>query len=163
MGKRPFAKKHHRRARRNPSRMSLFGGPIRAGKVLELAFGVGVGVAVNKTGLTMLPANLTSSNTMASLMAFVLAGVEWWAASFINPDFGAAVGLGGVAAAIGQVLNAFIPSVGTIYGLSGRGTGDFVPGRFPVPQNPILDATGSVMLPPGPGLVSPGAYRRRVA
>ncbi len=39
-----------------------------------------------------------------------------------------------------QALNAFVPSVGSVISLSGyrRGTGDFVPGRFSIPENPIL-------------------------
>jgi hypothetical protein len=64
----------------------------------------------------------------------------WWVGSFINPEFGAAAGLGGIAEAGSIALNAFLPSIGSTLALSGRGQGDFVPARYAVPQNPILDA-----------------------
>ena len=150
-----------RHKRRNPGRMSMFGQPLKAAKVLEVGFGVAVGVGVNKAVLPMLPANFTSSNAMATVAAFAVAAAEWWAASFVSPDFGAAVGLGGIAHAVSQGLNAFLPSVGAWTGMSGvrRGTGDFVPARLNEPYNPLLNP--GVALTPGPQLMSPGAYRRR--
>ncbi len=156
--KNSFSKTHKRR---NPGRMSMFGQPLKIQKVLEVGFGVAVGVGVNKAVLPMLPANFTSSNAMATAAAFAIAVAEWWAASFISPDFGAAVGLGGIAHAVSQGLNAFLPSVGAWTGMSGvrRGTGDFVSARLNEPYNPLLNP--GVTLAPGPQLMSSGAYRRR--
>lgn len=157
-----FKKKNpsHRR-RRNPGRMTMFGQPLKASKVLEVGFGVAVGVGVNKAVLPMLPVQFTSSSATATIAALAIAAAEWWAASFVSPDFGAAVGLGGVAHAVNVGLNAFVPSVGAWTGMSGirRGTGDFVPGKLNEPYNPLLNP--GLQLAPGPQLMSPGAYRRR--
>lgn len=126
-----------KKGRRNPTFFGSNATPIQMG---QYVLGGLIGVTVNRVVLPMLPAALTSSNTFATLSAFGLAALEWWAASFISKDFGAAVGFGALMNAATQGLNAFVPSVGTTIGLSGRGTGDFVPAKFAVPQNPISDA-----------------------
>jgi hypothetical protein len=127
----------HRKKSRNPTFFGSNATPIQMG---QYVLGGLIGVTVNRVVLPMLPAALTSSNTFATLSAFGLAALEWWAASFISKDFGAAVGFGALMNAATQGLNAFVPSVGTTIGLSGRGTGEFVPAKFAVPQNPISDA-----------------------
>lgn len=136
----------HRPRSRNPT---FFGSNITPIQMGQYVLGGLIGVTVNRVALPMMPAALTSSNAFATLTAFGLAALEWWAASFISKDFGAAVGFGALMNAATQGLNAFVPSVGTTIGLSGRGAGDFVPGKYSVPQNPILDAgvsgTGSAM------------------
>ncbi len=133
-------KKNGGRRRRRSSNPMFFGSMVSPIQMGQYVLGGLIGVTVNRVVLPMLPAALTQSNTFATLTAFGLALLEWWAASFIDKSFGAAVGFGALMNAASQGLNAFIPSVGSTIGLSGRGVGDFVPGRFAVPQNPILDA-----------------------
>jgi hypothetical protein len=64
--------------------------------------------------------------------------------------------------AAGQIaINQWIPSVGSTIGLSGYGLRDFVPGKFAVPQNPVLDALNGAGGPMGGGVVGrayPPAY-----
>lgn len=129
-----------RRGRRRSSNPMFFGSMVSPIQMGQYVLGGLIGVTVNRVVLPMLPAALTSSNMFATLTAFGLALVEWWAASFIDKSFGAAVGFGALMNAASQGLNAFVPSVGSTIGLSGRGVGDFVPGKFAVPQNPVLDA-----------------------
>jgi hypothetical protein len=158
--------KGHRRRSKNPGRMSLFGGPMKPAKILELALGVGVGIGVNRAVVPMiLPASMASNNLAATAFALGVAIAEWWLASMWDPNFGAAVGIGGIARAIDQGLNAVFPVVGSFTGLTGvrnRGTGDFVKASYTVPQNPITDGNPQGA-PPQMMLRSPGAYQRRVA
>jgi hypothetical protein len=44
---------------------------------------------------------------------------------------------------LATALNSFLPQVGSKISL--KGVGDFVPAKFAVPQNPILDATTNGM------------------
>jgi hypothetical protein len=141
-----------RRGRRNPT---FFGSSVNAVKMAEYIFGGLIGVTINKTVLPMLPASLISSNIATTIAALVIAGVEWWLASMIDKDFGSAVGFGAFMNAGSQALNAFVPSVGSVVGLSGRGMADFVPGRFVVPQNPVTDAMSGISAPGG---LMTGAY-----
>lgn len=141
-----------RRRSHNPT---FFGQSINAMKMAEYIAGGLIGVAVNKAVLPMLPASLTSNNFAATATAVALAAAEWFLASMVSKDFGSAVGFGALMAAGSLVLNTFIPSVGSQIGLSGRGFGDFVPGRFVVPQNPVLDAQSGLS---SAGGVMQGAY-----
>ncbi len=141
-----------RRSSRNPT---FFGQSVNAMKMAEYIAGGLIGVAVNKAVLPMLPAALTSNNFAATATAVALAAAEWFLASLVSKDFGSAVGFGALMAAGSVVLNTFIPQVGSTIGLSGRGWGDFVPGRFVVPQNPVLDAQSG--LSSGGGVMH-GAY-----
>jgi hypothetical protein len=128
-------------------------------KLGEYIAGGLIGVTINKAVLPMLPSTVTSSNIFASIAAVAIAIAEWWAAGLIDKDFGAAVGFGGLMNAGSQILNAFVPSVGSVVGLSGRrGTGDFVPGLFAVPQNPILDASSGIGIRGGVSHAYPTAY-----
>jgi hypothetical protein len=134
-------RKGHRRAHRSSNPFSTTISIRRPAEILTAAAGVLVGVAGAKIIVGFLPATITSSTLYSTLAAFGAAAVEWWLASMVNPEFGAAVGLGGIAEAGSIALTNYLPSVGGPLALSGwRGTGDFVPGRFSVPQNPVLDA-----------------------
>ena len=132
------------RKNRRRSNPTFFGANVTPLQMGQYILGGLIGVTVNRVALPMMPAALTSSNTFATLTAFGLAALEWWAASFISKDFGAAVGFGALMNASTQALNAFVPSVGTTIGLSGRGTGDFVPAKYSVPENPITQGNGGV-------------------
>jgi len=150
-GRRRTVKINHRRGR-NPTFFGSNASPMQMGQYI---LGGLIGVTVNRIVLPMLPSNITSSNTFSTLSAFGLAALEWWLANFISKDFGAAVGFGALMNAATQGLNAFVPSVGTTLGLSGRAMGDFVPGKYTVPQNPILDANGGVA---GTGVAMRSSY-----
>lgn len=133
-------KKNKGVARRRRSNPSFFGSSISPVQVGQYVLGGLIGVTLNRIALPMLPATITSSNMFATVAAFGIAAAEWWLFSMWDKNFGAAVGFGALMNAATQGLNAFVPTVGSTIGLSGRGTGDFVPARFTVPQNPILDA-----------------------
>lgn len=145
-------KKNHRRGKRRGNPV-FFGANVTPMQMGQYVLGGLIGVTVNRVVLPMLPSALTASSAFATLSAFGLALLEWWAASMIDKSFGAAVGFGALMNAANVGLNAFVPQVGSTIGLSGRGTGDFVPARFTVPQNPILDA-GT----PGGGAAQRSAY-----
>lgn len=131
------------KAKRNPT---FFGQQVNPVKLAEYVAGGLIGVTVNKAVMPMLPASMTSNNLAATAAALAIAAAEWWAASMLDKEFGAAVGFGALMQAGSQALNAFVPVVGSAIGLSGRrGTGDFVPGWFAVPQNPVLDGAGNLV------------------
>ena len=124
---------------RNPLASSI--SLSRPAGIVQATVGVLVGVAATKAITAALPSNITSDALYSTAAATAIAAGLWWIGSFINPEFGAAAGLGGIAEAGSIGLNAFLPSIGSTLALSGRrGQGDFVPGRYAVPQNPILDA-----------------------
>lgn len=150
MGKKK-AKKHRTHSSGNP-----FAKSISMGKPQEVAVaaaGVLVGVAAVKAVAPMLPATITSSNLYSTLAAVVIAGGVWWIGSMINPEFGAAAGLGGIAEAGSIALNAWLPSVGAPLSL-----GDFVPGSFTVPQTPV-DVNSVPYTPSRRSFAYGGAYR----
>ena len=138
------------RRRSNPH---FFGANVTAMKMAEYIAGGLIGMTVNAAVVPMLPDAVTSSNLFATLAAFGIALVEWWLGSMISKDFGSAVGFGALMSAGKQGLNAFLPVVGSRINLSG--VGDLVPGRFAVPQNPILDAMTSMS---NGGALGPAAY-----
>jgi hypothetical protein len=139
---RAFMKKHKMNRRRhsasNPFAKSISLG--RASDVVTAAAGVLVGVFLNKTLVGFLPSSITSNPLYATMAAAGGAILEWWVLSMVQAEFGAAVGLGALAEAASIALTNYLPSVGGSLSLSGRGFGDFVPGKFAVPQNPVLDA-----------------------
>jgi hypothetical protein len=146
----------HRRRSSNPFATSI--SLSRPTGIITAAAGVLVGVAATKFIVGMLPASISSNTLYATIAGFAAAAFEWWLLSLVSPEFGAAAGLGGVAEAGSIALNNFMPSLGGI-ALSGRGTGDFVPGRFAVPQNPVLDAaTGMPKMMSGAVSAYPRAY-----
>jgi hypothetical protein len=125
-------RRHHRRSR-NPMATSI--SLARPASVVQAAIGVLVGVAATRAIVAALPANITANNMYSTIAAIAVAVGIWWVGSMISPEFGAAAGLGGIAEAGSVALNTFLPQVGSYVSL-----GDFVPGRFAVPQNPVLDA-----------------------
>lgn len=124
-------RRHHRS--RNPMARSI--SLARPAQVITAAVGVLIGVAATRAIVSALPSTVTSSNLYSTLAAVAVAVGIWWIGSMVSPEFGAAAGLGGIAEAGSVALNSFLPSVGSYVSL-----GDFVPGKFVVPQNPILDA-----------------------
>lgn len=115
-------------------------------QIVEGAAGVLAGVAATKAIVNMLPAAATSSNVIAAASSVAVAVAVGWLGGMVNPAFGLAALYGGIAQAGSQLLNEYIPSVGSVVSLSGirANLGDFVPGRFSVPQNPIMDGNPSL-------------------
>lgn len=115
------------------------------------------GVAAAKFLPTLLPANMiagvASSNlgkTAISLGAALVAG--WAATKFINPQFGQGVYFGGVMQAASVGFNAFLPALYRTLNIGMAGVGDFVPGQFAVPQNPVRSiAAPSAHMPSASG------------
>lgn len=139
---RMMGKSKHKKAKNRRSH-NPFGTSIsiqRPVEIITAGIGVLVGVAATKFIVGMLPATISGNTLYSTIAAFAAAGLEWWLLSMVSPAFGAAAGLGGIAEAGSIALTNFMPSVGGALALSGRGQGDFVPGRFAVPQNPVLDA-----------------------
>jgi hypothetical protein len=137
---RAYMKRHRMGGRRrhssNPFAKSIsLSGPTN---VVTSIGGVLAGVFINKTVVAFLPANITSNTLYATLASGAIALAEWWIFSMVEPEFGAAVGLGALAEVGSIALSNYLPQIG-VSPLSGR-LGDFVPGRFVVPQNPVLDA-----------------------
>lgn len=112
--------------------------PAQMGKAV---IGGLAGVAIVRTAVPMLPAQVTSSTPMAVVASIGVALAAGWAAGkFLDANVGSAVMFGGLMQAASTALNAYLPQVGGFrLGLSGRrGVGDYVPASFPVPQNPVL-------------------------
>lgn len=112
---------HHRRRtrRRNPSILSG-GGLSNMGRSVG---GILVGVAVTKTVPGMLASSMPSL-TGSPLMSVALSAAVAWGAGelagkFGGSEFGRYVFLGGLAQTGSVVLNAFLPSLGGVIGLSG--------------------------------------------
>lgn len=134
-------KRHNRRRavarRKNPD---IFGSALGSKDSLKMIGGGIVGVAAVKLIPTLLPANMIPQIASSSIgklgIAAVTATVAGWAAGKLDKRFGEGVMFGGwmMVAAVG--INIIAPSVYTQY----IGMGDFVPGRFPVPQNPVRGA-----------------------
>lgn len=150
-GKKKKGGKHHHRSS-NPfgaSSLSLQTMP----KIAVAGAGVLIGVAVNRGIVSVLPDAVKSNNFYAAAASFAVAFAQWWTFSMINPEFGAAAGLGGIAEAGSTTLNTWFPAIGSKVSL-----GDFVPGKFAVPQNPVLDAAGPYA-PSRRSFAYGGAYR----
>jgi len=134
--KKNHARGHHHRVHRrsgNPfARQISLNTPSN---MVVAGLGALVGVAATKTLVGFLPSSISGNTLYATIGAFVAAAAQWWAFSMINPEFGAAAGLGGIAEAGSIALTNYFPTVGGYIAL-----GDFVSGRFSVPQNPVLDA-----------------------
>lgn len=135
--------------RRNPQ---MFGRQMNAFEVTKAIGGGLAGVAITKAVPNMLPASLVSSSPfMTSITSIVVAvgsGMLVKAILKNDPIIGDAVMFGGLMQAGSVLLNAFLPSVGTVIGLQGlgNGMGDLVAGRFPVPMNPIMAGQSAGML-----------------
>lgn len=123
------AVKRHRR--RNP--IDLFGQKTTAGLTKVIAAGL-VGVAAAKFLPTLLPAGFVSSNITRTIATAVAAWLSGFAAAKVtDKNIGDAVMFGGFMQTASVALNAFLPSIGRQVGL-----GELMPGRFPVPQNPLM-------------------------
>lgn len=134
---------HHRSRRRNPQ---LFGHSVGAFEMAKAIAGGLAGVAITKAVPNMLPAGFANSsptmNAVTSVVVAVGAGMLTKMLVKGDPALADAVLFGGLMQAGSVILNAFLPQVGTYIGLQGlgNGMGDIIPGRFPVPQNPIMAA-----------------------
>lgn len=146
-----------RRGRRNPN---MFGRSMSGFEAVKAIGGGLAGVAITKAIPNMLPASLVSSSpfmaTITSVVVAVGAGMLAKAILKSDPIIGDSIMFGGLMQAGSVALNSFLPSVGTIIGLQGlgNGMGDIVPGRFPVPMNPIMAGQQAMLPPPS---VSPAA------
>jgi hypothetical protein len=127
------SKGNHRKHSPNPQFFGSHITPVRLGEYVLAGL---VGVTVNRAIVAALPATITSNNLYATLAALAIAVGQWWLGSMASKDLGSAFGFGGLMNASSQALNAFIPSVGSVVSLSGRGTGDFVPATFTIPPQP---------------------------
>lgn len=128
------ANTHHRRRKsHNPA---FFGTSVTPVKMAEyLAAGL-VGATINRAIVAALPSSITSNNIFATLASAAIGVAQWWLGAMVSKDLGSAFGFGGLLTAANTALNTFIPSVGGLVSLSGRGTGDFVPATFSIPPQP---------------------------
>lgn len=127
---------NRRRSQRNPS---MFGESITSKGGLKLIGGGLVGVAAAKFLPTLLPTSLTGGMLSGGVGRTVITGAAaivsgMLAGKFVDSRFGDAVLFGGLMQTASVALNSFLPSV---YQSLGIGLGDFVPGQFAVPQNPM--------------------------
>lgn len=143
----------HRRRRSNPVRVvyrtrrraSRRMNPRRRRSRNPISFGGGSGVKntaiavlAGLAGVTitkMVPSLLSSMTSGSPLMTSVVSAVTAWGAGFVaektlGRDVGHAVAFGGYMQAGSVALNAFLPSVGSVIGLSGL--------RGLTPSNDIL-------------------------
>lgn len=162
------------RRRRNPS---LFGSSLTSKEGLKLIGGGFVGLIGAKFLPTLIPASMAGSFMTSNVGRVVVTGVAGYVTSIVvskvmDQRSGDAALFGAIIQTASVALNAFLPS---IYQQLGIGLGDFVPGRFSVPQNPLLLSqkgqralpaapassvapTGSVMVNSGMGRAYPAAY-----
>jgi hypothetical protein len=128
-------RKHYNRRRRNPT---LFGSSLTSKEGLMIIGGGLAGVAATKFIPALLPTSITSGIASSNLGKTVLTGVTavaaGWLAGKWDKGFGNGVLFGGLMQTASVALNSFLPSVYQQLGLS---LGDFLPGQFSVPQNPI--------------------------
>src|SRR5580693_1253532 len=101
--------KKKKKGRRTRSSSNPFATSITLGKPVKVATagaGVLVGVALVKGigNSSFVPATISGNNLFLTLFKFGLAGVVWWGLSMIDPEFGAAAGLGGIAEAGSNAL-----------------------------------------------------------
>ncbi len=161
--------------RRNPS---LFGSSLTSKEGLKLIGGGFVGLIGAKFLPTLIPISMAGSFMSSNIGRVVVTGIAGYATALVagkigGERFGDAALFGAIIQTASVALNAFLPS---IYSSLGIGLGDFVPGRFSVPQNPLLSGqkgqralpaaapassmapTGSVMVNSGMGRAYPAAY-----
>lgn len=138
-------RRHNRR--RNP--MPSFFGSTANMRGLGTVLGGGlVGVAATKIIPGLLPAGIIPAGGawMNVLVSGVIAYASGTAATkFVGAAFGQAVMFGGLMQTASAAINAISPKLafrGVPLALSGMG--EFMPGQFPVPQNPLRT------LPPAP-------------
>lgn len=164
------------RRKRNPS---LFGTSITSSQGLKMIGAGFVGLIGAKFLPTLIPASMGASFMSSNLGRVVVTGAAGYltavvAGKVMGDRFGDAALFGAIIQTGSVALNAFLPA---IYKQLGIGLGDFVPGRFSVPQNPLLQRqqmqraiaagaspassmapTGAVMVNSGMGRAYPAAY-----
>jgi hypothetical protein len=168
---------HHRRRRRNPTRVmyvtrrsnrrrrnrrnpSILGVNIASKSGIELIGGGLLGVAATKFLPTVLPSSVFSTLGSSTLATTAVSGISafiaGWVASRFNPNLGAGVYFGGFMQTASVALNGFLPSIYSAIGSPLSGLGNFAPGRFAVPQNPLrgLPAASGVATPAPAGSVT---------
>jgi hypothetical protein len=140
------------RRRHNPT-----GGTMM--KIVENTAAALVGLGTNNLAMGMLPASVTSGGgIMPVLASAAIAFGSGWLVSKWDKDLGLFVGIGSMMAAGQLAINTYVPSIGSTIGLSGyRGMGDFVNGKFAVPENPVMRGNPQAGGPMGGGVLS-GAY-----
>jgi hypothetical protein len=128
---------NRRKSRRNPG---FFGTSMTSTEGLKLIAGGLAGVAAAKFLPTLLPASIGGGIASSNVGRTVLTGVAAVAAGFIagkwDKRVGDAVLFGGLMQTASVALNAFLPS---LYQSLGIGLGEFAPGRFGLPQNPLRE------------------------
>jgi hypothetical protein len=143
---------HRKRAKSNPGGASLFGSSLTSKNGLMIIGGGFTGLIVAKTLPSLLPSSsIGSSSTGKFVLALASAWAGAWAGrKFVSSSFGDGVLFGGMIQAGSIALDAFLPAV---YSSLGIGLGDLLPGKFPVPQNPIRAALASkqIAAPVAPG------------
>jgi hypothetical protein len=129
----------------------MFGRQVGITEMTKQVLGGLVGVTVTKMVPGLLPAAATASPILATATSIVTAIAAGWAAGKVMPDIGSAVMFGGLMQAGSVLLNQFLPSVGSVVGLSGYhggGLGNLIgPASFAVPQNPLRPGTTVVAMP----------------
>lgn len=120
--------------RRNPEVFGLTG--VNAGKAILSGL---VGVYAAKTITPMLASAIPSVGSSSIMGAVISAVVAWGGGALVakyDKTMGAGFMFGGLMQAGSQLLNMFV----TPNPLSLSGLGDFAPGMFAVPENPIRRA-----------------------
>lgn len=126
--------------RRNPV---MFGSKPFSGAGAQMVLGGLLGVAGTKFVARMIPAGLSGfagtfgpviNNAVGALV------IGWVAGKAAKGPFGDAVLFGGMMQVGSTLINTLVPNLRLAdipIALSGRGMGEFVPGGFVVPQNPV--------------------------
>jgi len=122
--------------------------------VEDLAAGI-IGLTANNAIMAVLPTSMTGNTGIAIAASAAIAIGTGYLASMVNKDFGKYVGFGGLLATTQMVITAAFPN-GIMSTIGLAGLRDFVPGKFAVPQNPVLDANPVAGGPMGGGVN--GAY-----
>ncbi len=153
----------NRRTKRNPE---LFGSRLGSKDSLKLIGGGVLGVAATKFLPTLLPASMlmgvASSNLGKTGISLAAALISGWAVSKLDARAGQGVYFGGLMQTASVALNAFLPSLYRALNTGMAGVGDFVPGQFAVPQNPVrgaLSAPSHAMAPSGSRVTMSGLAR----
>jgi hypothetical protein len=140
--------------RRNPA---IFGSRLGSKESLKLIGGGLAGVAATKFLPTMIPANMAPQLVTTQLgrvaVSFAAAWISGWVASKLDSKFGDGVYFGGFMQVGSVALNTFLPAVYKMIP-GGGGLGDFAPGQFAVPQNPLrIAAPGAHSMAPSGSMV----------
>jgi hypothetical protein len=141
-----------RRRAKNPGGASLFGSSLTSKNGLMIIGGGFTGLIVAKTLPSILPSSSIGSSATGRFVLALAAGWAgaWAGRKFVSSSFGDGVLFGGMIQAGSIALDAFLPSV---YSSLGIGLGELMPGKFPVPQNPIRAALAAraIAAPVAPG------------